>query len=387
MIQKQSEKYAVQNPPQMPLSQEEMDQIYALKYERSYHPMYEKDGGIPAIEEVEFSITSNRGCFGNCSFCSITFHQGRIVQSRSKASIIDEAKLFTNSPRFKGYIHDVGGPTANFRYPACDKQLKYGVCKDKNCLFPEPCKSLKVDHNEYLDILRDLRKLPRVKKVFIRSGIRFDYLIYDKDNTFLKEMCKHHVSGQLKVAPEHVSDNVLNMMGKPKISVYDKFVEKYSGYNRSMNLKQFLVPYFISGHPGSTLKDAIELALYIKKSGHIPEQVQQFYPTPGTVSTCMYYTEIDPRTMKNIYVPKDNEEKAMQRALMQFSRPENHAIVLKALIKADRKDLIGFNKNCLIKPRVLKKVSPDINNGHGKSKIDKKSGSSKTRGGKRKGRI
>lgn len=343
--------YVVQNPPHEPMSESELDNIYSLPYMRTYHPIYEKDGGIPAIKEVKFSLTSNRGCFGSCNFCALTFHQGRVVQSRSHKSILSEAEKIVWEPDFKGYIHDVGGPTANFRHRACEKQVKYGVCKDKNCLFPNPCNKLKIDHKDYLKLLRNLRKLPNVKKVFIRSGLRYDYLIHDKNDEFFKELCEHHISGQLKVAPEHISEEVLNKMGKPQREVYDKFVKKYKKINENLGMNQFLVPYLMSSHPGSTLKEAIELAEYLRDLGYMPEQVQDFYPTPGTLSTCMYYTELDPRTMEKIYVPKTPHEKAMQRALIQYRKPQNYKLVYEALVKANRTDLIGFGKECLIRPR------------------------------------
>lgn len=343
--------YVVQNPPQPPLSTEEMDGVYALPYARTYHPMYEEAGGVPAIKEIKFSLISNRGCFGGCNFCALTFHQGRIVQTRSHESIIEEAKLLTNDPDFKGYIHDVGGPTANFRHPSCQKQLTCGVCKNRQCLFPTPCKNLTVDHSDYLNLLRELRALPKVKKVFVRSGIRFDYLLADEDDTFFKELVEHHVSGQLKVAPEHISDEVLSKLGKPPRAVYDKFVEKYKNLNRQLGKNQFLVPYLMSSHPGSTLKEAIELAEYLRDLGYMPEQVQDFYPTPSTVSTVMYYTGIDPRNGKEVYVCRNPHEKAMQRALIQYRNPNNYELVKEALIKAGREDLIGFDKKCLIRPR------------------------------------
>lgn len=347
--------YVVQNPPAKPLSQTEMDRIYALPYMRDYHPSYQELGGIPAIEEVKFSLISNRGCFGGCNYCALTFHQGRILQTRSHESIVQEANQLVWDKDFKGYIHDVGGPTANFRYTACDKQSTKGACINKQCLFPNPCERLKVDHSDYLVLLRKLRTLPNVKKVFIRSGIRFDYLMADKDDTFIKELCEHHVSGQLKVAPEHISDNVLKLMGKPENSVYEKFQTRYKKVNDSLNKKQFIVPYLISSHPGSTLKEAIELAEYLRDLGYMPEQVQDFYPTPSTISTCMYYTGLDPRTMKEIYVPKSPHEKAMQRALIQYRNPKNYELVVEALKKADRMDLIGFDKKCLVRPRQFSK--------------------------------
>ena len=343
--------YVVQNPPAKPLSQSEMDRVYSLPYMRTYHPSYEELGGVPAIEEVKYSLISNRGCFGGCSFCALTFHQGRIIQTRSHESLIAEAKKFIWDKDFKGYIHDVGGPTANFRAPACEKQLTKGACVNKQCLFPTPCKNLKVDHKDYLKLLRKLRELPNVKKVFIRSGIRFDYLIADKDDSFFKELCEHHVSGQLKVAPEHVADPVLQMMGKPENSVYQAFTKKYKQINEKLGKKQFLVPYLMSSHPGSTMKEAVALAEYLRDLGYMPEQVQDFYPTPSTISTCMYYTGVDPRTMKPVYVPKNPHEKAMQRALIQYRNPKNYDLVLEALKVADRMDLVGFDKHCLIRPR------------------------------------
>ena len=368
--------FVVQNPPHEPMSQSELDNVYSLPYMRTYHPIYESMGGIPAIKEVKFSLTSNRGCFGSCNFCALTFHQGRVVQSRSHKSIISEAEKMIWDPEFKGYIHDVGGPTANFRDRACDKQVKHGVCKDKLCLFPNPCSKLKIDHKDYLKLLRNLRKLPNVKKVFIRSGLRYDYLIHDKNDEFFKELCKHHISGQLKVAPEHISEEVLNKMGKPKREVYDKFVKKYKKINEDLEMNQFLVPYLMSSHPGSTLKEAIELAEYLRDLGYMPEQVQDFYPTPGTLSTCMYYTELDPRTMEKVYVPKTPHEKAMQRALIQYRKPQNYDLVYEALIKANRRDLIGFGKECLIRPR---KTSDSDDKGYkGKGKTTKDS-SSKSR--------
>lgn len=362
MVEKYSDHlYVVQNPAAKPLSTAEMDRVYALNYMRTYHPSYEAMGGVPAITEVKFSLVSNRGCFGGCSFCALTFHQGRIIQTRSHDSIVNEAKAFTWDPDFKGYIHDVGGPTANFRHPACEKQLTKGACKNKQCLFPEPCKNLKVDHNDYLDLLRKLRSLPGIKKVFIRSGIRFDYVNADKDNTFLKELCEHHVSGQLKVAPEHVADPVLKRMGKPGNKVYRKFVQDYKAMNAKIGKEQYLVPYLMSSHPGSTMKEAIALAEYLRDLGYMPEQVQDFYPTPSTLSTCMYYTGLDPRTMEPVYVPKDPHEKAMQRALIQYRNPKNYDLVREALEKAHRTDLIGFDKKCLIRPKrgeTFKKEEP-----------------------------
>ena len=343
--------YVVQNPPQEPLTREEMDEVYALPYMRTYHPSYEEKGGVPAISEIKFSLTSNRGCFGGCNFCALTFHQGRTIQTRSHESIIEEAKQVIAEKDFKGYIHDVGGPTANFRQPSCEKQMKFGVCKNKQCLFPTACKNMKVDHSDYVSLLRKLRALPGVKKVFIRSGIRFDYLIEDKDNTFFKELVQYHISGQLKVAPEHISDAVLKRMGKPENKVYEKFQKKYKQLNEKLGLKQFLVPYLMSSHPGSTLKEAVELAEYLRDLGYMPEQVQDFYPTPSTMSTVMYYTELDPRDMKPVYVCKNPHEKAMQRALIQYRNPKNYDLVKEALLKAGREDLIGFDKKCLIRPR------------------------------------
>ena len=349
--------YVVQNPPQEPLTKQEMDDVYDLPYERTYHPSYEKDGGVPAISEIQFSLISCRGCFGACSFCALTFHQGRIIQTRSHESIIKEAKKITEMPNFKGYIHDVGGPTANFYHPSCKKQLKSGVCKNKQCLWPQPCKNLDTDHSEYLQLLRKLRELPKVKKVFVRSGIRFDYIMADKDknSTFFKELVKNHISGQLKVAPEHISDKVLSYMGKPENCVYEKFIEKYYKLNESEGKNQFVVPYLMSSHPGSDLNEAIKLAEYLRDIGYNPQQVQDFYPTPSTMSTVMYYTGVDPRTMKEVYTPKNPHEKAMQRALMQYRNPANYELVREALYKAGRTDLIGFDKHCLIKPRQLKK--------------------------------
>lgn len=343
--------FVVQNPPSKPLAGNEMDQVYSLPFQRTYHPSYEALGGVPAITEVKFSLVSNRGCYGGCSFCALTFHQGRIIQTRSHESILAEAGQMVWEPDFKGYIHDVGGPTANFRAASCDKQLTKGVCPNKQCLFPKPCQNLKVDHTDYLKLLRKLRELPNVKKVFIRSGIRFDYLIYDKDQTFLQELCEHHVSGQLKVAPEHISNAVLEKMGKPGVEVYQKFVKAYKDTNEKLGKKQFLVPYLMSSHPGSTLKEAIELAEFLRDLGYMPEQVQDFYPTPSTISTCMYYTGLDPRTMQPVYVAVNPHEKAMQRALIQYRNPKNYDLVLEALTKAGRTDLIGFDKKCLIRPR------------------------------------
>ena len=349
--------FVVQNPPSKPLTIEEMDDVYALPYMRTYHPSYEKAGGVPAISEVKFSLVSNRGCFGGCSFCALTFHQGRIIQVRSHESIIEEAKMLTKEPDFKGYIHDVGGPTANFRAPACKKQLKHGACPNKQCLFPKPCDNLIADHRDYGALLKQLRALPGVKKVFIRSGIRFDYLLADKDQSFLKELCEYHVSGQLKVAPEHISDAVLKYMGKPENSVYRRFVQSYQKMNEKIGRKQFLVPYLMSSHPGSTLKEAVELAEFLRDFGYMPEQVQDFYPTPSTLSTCMYYTGVDPRTMEPVYTAVNPHEKAMQRALIQYRNPKNYELVSEALHKAGRTNLIGFDKKCLIRPRNIQSSS------------------------------
>ncbi len=349
LIEPYGKEFVVQNPPQRPLTTEEMDEIYGLPYENTFHPVYDK--GIPAIAEVQFSLVSCRGCFGACSFCALTFHQGRIIQSRSHDSIVAEAERMIKNPDFKGYIHDVGGPTANFRAPACDKQLTQGACQKRQCPFPTACKNMRVDHTDYVNLLRRLRQLPGVKKVFVRSGIRFDYLVADPDPTFFKELVEHHVSGQLKVAPEHVSDRVLKYMGKPPKQVYQSFCHRYEKYNKQLGKNQFLVPYLMSSHPGSDLKAAIELAEYIRDIGHMPEQVQVFYPTPSTLSTVMYYTGLDPRTMEQVYVPTDPHEKAMQRALIQFRNPKNYHLVREALEKAGRTDLIGYDKSCLIRPR------------------------------------
>ena len=347
--QRHGNRMLVQNQPAMPISQDELDEVYALPYMRTYHPCYEKDGGVPGIEEVRFSIAHNRGCFGACNLCSIAFHQGRDITTRSKESIVNEAKLLTTLPDFKGYIHDIGGPTANFRRPSCDGQESRGLCKGKKCLAPEPCPRLKADHTEYLDILRTVRSLPKVKKVFIRSGIRYDYLLEDKDDSFFRELVAHHVSGQLKVAPEHCSAAVLDKMGKPHIEAYVKFSKKYFSYTQKEGKEQYLVPYLMSSHPGSTLKEAVELALFLKKIGIRPEQVQDFYPTPGTVSTCMYYTGLDPYTMKEVSVAKDPHEKAMQRALLQYFNPKNADLVREALKRAGRHDLIGNSDKCLVR--------------------------------------
>ncbi len=346
--------YVVQNPPAAPLTQMEMDDVYSLPYQRTYHPSYEAKGGVPAIKEIKFSLISNRGCFGGCSFCALTFHQGRIVQVRSHESLIEEAKEITKDKDFKGYIHDVGGPTANFRHPSCKKQMEHGVCKTRQCLFPSPCKNLDADHRDYVSLLRKLRDIPKVKKVFIRSGIRFDYLLADKKQEFLRELCEYHVSGQLKVAPEHVAGPVLSLMGKPEHKVYEEFTRQFYKMNEKIGKEQYLVPYLMSSHPGSTLKEAVELAEYCRDLGYMPEQVQDFYPTPSTLSTCMYYTGVDPRTMQKVYVPKSPHEKAMQRALIQYRNPELYDLVIEALHKAGRSDLIGFGPKCLVRPRQMR---------------------------------
>ena len=358
LVEPYGDRFVVQNPPQKPLSQQEMDRVYGLPYVRTWHPSYEKAGGVPAIAEVQFSLISNRGCFGACSFCALTFHQGRIIQTRSHQSILAEANKLVWDPDFKGYIHDVGGPTANFRQPACPKQLTKGACQHRQCLFPTPCKNMVADHSDYLQLLRELRQLPNVKKVFIRSGIRFDYLLADKNDVFFRELVKYHVSGQLKVAPEHVADPVLDLMGKPRNCVYERFLEKYKRLNQQLGLKQYVVPYLMSSHPGSTLKEAVALAEYLRDLGYMPEQVQDFYPTPSTISTVMYYTGLDPRTMKPVYVPTNPHEKAMQRALIQYRNPKNYALVHEALVKAGRTDLIGYGKTCLIKPMGRPKPEP-----------------------------
>ncbi len=342
--------YVVQNPPAEFLSTQEMDSIYLLPFTRKYHPIYEKKGGVPALKEVKYSLVSHRGCFGGCNFCALHYHQGRTVQARSISSLLEEAEKLTRDPDFKGYIHDVGGPTANFRRRACQKQEMEEACTDKKCLFPRPCKNLEIDHREYLELLRKLRKLEGVKKVFIRSGIRFDYLIYDKDQEFFEDLCRYHISGQLKVAPEHVASPVLEKMGKPGHPVYERFVQKFEEINKKYGMDQYLVPYFMSSHPGSDLQAAIRLAEYLRDTGYIPRQVQDFYPTPGTLSTCMYYTELDPRTMEKVYVTKSPHEKAMQRALIQYRNPQNYSLVYEALKKAGREDLIGYGKKCLIPP-------------------------------------
>jgi uncharacterized radical SAM protein YgiQ len=350
MVQEHAGKFLVQNKPEKPLTREELDEVYSLPYANTYHPTYVKSGGIPAIQEVKFSIVSSRGCFGSCSFCAITFHQGRAVQSRSEESIVDEAIQITQLPDFKGYIHDIGGPTANFRSPACKKQITKGACKDRQCLYPSPCKNMDVDHTDYLQVLKRVRNLPNIKKVFVRSGIRYDYVMADKSDKFLKELIEHHVSGQLKVAPEHISENVLDYMQKPAGKTYSKFSKKFFEINEKIGKKQFLVPYLMSSHPGATLEDAIELAEYLRDIHYQPEQVQDFYPTPGTLSTTMFYTGLNPITMKEVYIPKSKTEKAMQRALLQYRAPRNYELVRAALIQAGREDLIGFGPRCLIKP-------------------------------------
>ncbi len=365
-------KKLVQNPPAFPLERQELDRVYALPYMRSYHPIYEKDGGVPAISEVKFSITHNRGCFGGCNFCALAFHQGRSVRSRSIESVVKEAEIIASMDDFKGYIHDVGGPTANFRYPACKKQLEKGVCSERKCLVPTPCPNLEVDHSEYIELLSKIQAIPKVKKVFIRSGIRFDYMMYDKSDAFFKKLVNEHISGQLKVAPEHCSSNVLKHMGKPDISVYDKFREKYFKLCKQFGKEQYLVPYLMSSHPGSEMKDAVELALYLKDLGLNPEQVQDFYPTPGTASTVMYYTGINPLNMKRVYAPDDYKEKLMQRALLQYKRPENRNLVREALIRAGREDLIGFEAGCLVRPDM--RVGSEYYNNH-----IKKEGSSRVK--------
>lgn len=365
--------YVIQNIPAAPLTESEMDRVYSLDYTRTYHPSYESRGGIPAIAEIKFSLVSNRGCFGGCSFCALTFHQGRMLQTRSHKSIIKEAEKMIWDPDFKGYIHDVGGPTANFRHKACEKQKTYGVCKNKQCLFPKPCSNLIVDHRDYLELLKKLRELPNVKKVFIRSGIRFDYLMADENDEFFEELCKHHISGQLKVAPEHVSNNVLDKMGKPENAVFKAFCEKYKRVNDRLGMKQYMVPYLMSSHPGSTMKDAVKLAEYLRDLGYMPEQVQDFYPTPSTISTCMYYTGVDPRTMEKVYVPTSPHEKAMQRALIQYRNPKNYDLVHEALTIAKRTDLIGFDKKCLIRPKKNDEVFKPGNSNTGNVKNKGKS--------------
>ena len=378
--QRHGNRMLVQNPPMPPLTQKELDWVYSLDYMRDYHPSYEEQGGVPGIEEVKFSITHNRGCFGACNFCSIAFHQGRFITTRSKQSIIDEGKKLTRMPDFKGYIHDVGGPTANFRRTSCDAQLKNGLCKGKKCLAPTPCKALVADHSEYIDILRDLRRLPKVKKVFIRSGIRYDYMLKDKDDTFFKELVKYHVSGQLKVAPEHCSAAVLDKMGKPHIQAYIEFSKRYFQLSSNVNKEQYLVPYLMSSHPGSTLDDAIELAQFLKKRHIRPEQVQDFYPTPGTISTCMFYTGLDPYTMKEVYVAKTLKDKAMQRALLHYFNPNNKELVVEALKRAGRTDLIGTRSECLVNVPGFRNTANKSNGRNNRnSKGGKNHGKKKTR--------
>ena len=361
LIEYYDDKMLVQNPPMHPLEREELDKVYALPYMRTYHPSYEAVGGVPAIEEVRFSVTHNRGCFGACNFCALAFHQGRTVRSRSIESVVAEAKQITEMPDFKGYIHDIGGPTANFRYPACDKQLKSGVCTHRKCLAPKPCPNLKVDHSEYIELLKRVESLPRVKKVFIRSGIRFDYLLADPDESFFKKLVKDHVSGQLKVAPEHCADRVLDAMGKPHFEVYQKFRKRYFELTKSIGKEQYLVPYLMSSHPGSDLGEAVELAECLKRDHYAPEQVQDYYPTPGTASTVMYYTGIDPLTMKKIHVTTDYHEKQLQRALLQFNRPQNAPLVREALQKAGREDLIGYTAECLVRPERTEYAKKPVN--------------------------
>lgn len=362
--------YVIQNPPAKPLSQQEMDDVYDLPYTGRYHPMYNSQGGVPALEEIRFSLTSNRGCFGGCSFCALTFHQGRILQTRSHESIIKEAKYMTEDPAFKGYIHDVGGPTADFRQPSCQKQTTKGVCANRQCLFPKPCPNLTADHSDYISLLKKLRNIPKVKKVFIRSGVRFDYVMADKNKAFLRELVSHHISGQLRVAPEHVSDKVLYHMGKPSHSVYESFLKAYEKENQRTGQKQYAVPYFMSSHPGCTMKEAVKLAEYVRDLGFTPEQVQDFYPTPSTLSTCMYYTGIHPLTGEKVYVPRDPHEKSIQRALMQYKNPANRALVLEGLKTAGRMDLVGFGQKCLIRPAdpSRKHIKKTIRNTHQKKK-------------------
>ena len=381
LIQRHGDCILIQNPPMQPLDTKQLDYVYSLPYERWYPQCYEKLGGVPGIQEVLFSITHNRGCFGACNFCSLAFHQGRAVTVRSKQSVIDEAKAFLNDKRFKGYISDVGGPTANFRLPSCEKQKKAGLCKSRKCLAPTPCPNMQVSHTEYLDILRELRKLDGIKKVFIRSGIRFDYLMEDQSDEFFEELVKYHISGQLRVAPEHCSAAVLDRMGKPHIETYKKFCDKFYKLTGRMSKDQYIVPYLMSSHPGSTLKDAVELALFCKRENIHPKQVQDFYPTPGTISTCMFYTGIDPYTMKEVYVPKTEEEKSMQRALLQYFIPENKQKVIKALIKAGRKDLIGYDSKCLVQPMSNQNNYKGNNKGQ-KSSYNSNKNNSRNRNGK-----
>lgn len=377
ILQKHGKRWLIQNPPSLPLNTKEMDEVYSLPYMRNYHPSYEANGGVPAIQEVKFSIIHNRGCFGACNFCALAFHQGRFISCRSHESILKEAETIAAMPDFKGYIHDVGGPTANFRHPSCKKQEKFGLCKDKRCLAPEPCKALEADHKDYLALLRSLREIPRVKKVFVRSGLRFDYIMADPSKEFLTEMVKYHISGQLKVAPEHISDRVLYYMGKPSFRTYDSFYHLYEKINQKLGKKQYLVPYLMSSHPGSTLEDAIELAQYLQSIHHMPQQVQDFYPTPGTLSTAMYYSGLDPRTLKPVYVAKTPEEKAMQRALLQWRRPEKQVLVKKALRLAGREDLIGYGKNCLLRPDINRNSDSSRREKNNKEKMYRKTKYSK----------
>jgi len=375
LVQKHGDRYLVVNPPMAPLDEKELDEVYELNFAYDYHPIYKPFGGVPAIDEVKFSITHNRGCFGECNFCALTFHQGRSVRSRSVESVVKEAEKISRLPGFKGYIHDIGGPTANFSAPSCQKQLTKGTCTGRKCLYPHVCKNMEVSHEKYLRMLRAVRKLPGIKKVFIRSGIRYDYLLADKSDAFLKELCTHHVSGQLRVAPEHISDNVLSLMGKPEAKVYDRFCERFYKHSDRIGSEQYVVPYLMSSHPGSTLEDALSLALYTKKHRINPQQVQDFYPTPFTVSTCMYYTGINPLDMKKVYVPK-GEEKLMQRALLQYNDPKNHDLVIKALKKLGREDLIGFGSECLVRQRLLKnekkKIETSLNNRQSNNRKDNK---------------
>ena len=364
--------YVIQNPPAMPLSTQEMDDVYDLPFTGEYHPMYKKKGGIPALEEIKFSLTSNRGCFGGCNFCALTFHQGRILQTRSHDSIIREAVKMTKAPDFKGYIHDVGGPTADFRHPSCKKQLTKGVCQNRQCLFPTPCKNLQADHKDYVLLLRKLRDIPGVKKVFVRSGVRFDYVLADPDKTFLRELVKYHVSGQLRVAPEHVSDQVLHYMGKPSHQVYLRFLEEFDKADKQAQKDQYAIPYFMSSHPGCTMKEAVKLAEYVRNLGYTPEQVQDFYPTPSTLSTCMYYTGIHPITKEKVYVPKNPHEKAIQRALMQYKNPANRELVLEGLKMAGRMDLVGFGPKCLIRPENSNRKKEQFHEKNKKTKKNRK---------------
>ncbi len=380
LIQSDGSRCVVQNPPAKPLNTQELDDVYELPYAGTYHPSYESQGGVPAIKEVEFSIASCRGCFGGCTFCALTLHQGRTVTARSHESILREAERLTKRKNFKGYIHDVGGPTANFRFPSCEEQAKRGVCKGRQCLFPKPCRRLIVDHSDYVGLLRKLRALPGVKKVFVRSGIRFDYVLADKDDTFLRELAEHHISGQLRVAPEHISDNVLKYMGKPENAVYEKFRKKFESINKETGREQYLVPYLMSSHPGCTLKDAVKLAEYLRDTGHSPDQVQDFYPTPGSISTCMYYTGIDPRTMEQVYVPRTYEEKQMQRALLQYRDPKNYKLVYSALVRAGRGDLIGYDKKCLIRPYKTGNQNKNRRNNKNGKNSQRKNGVGKSKG-------